>query len=306
MRTTSTERVYIVGGTGNTGKQTIRELLKAGVFVTALTRSPDAAAKQFSDLVSSEKKNQHLLTLVQGDYDDMTSFKESIQGHHRLMIIIHHPDRDNYTELKKTYTSLAYEAGVKQVVDVSGMAAGLGWRTSHFAILAQTTESALLEVANQGRGYYVALRPTQFMSNIIAFDGFGIRECNAIMDTSAPDELHQWVSPNDIGSAAAVILQDPIDKHKNAVYEMVSDYATSKDRARYLSEALGREIVHKQISYQERYKQLIGIGMSHSVAYAASRSLGLGTTPTGLLSILLDRQPETLEHYIHSNKAAFL
>lgn len=304
--TTSTERIYIVGGTGNTGKQAIHELLQAGVSVTVLTRSPDTAAKHFSDMISADKNNQHLLTLVQGDYDDMTSFKESIQGHQRLLIIIHHPDRDNYTEIKKTYASLAYEAGVKQVVDVSGMAAGLGWRTSHFATLAQTAEMALLQVAQQAGGYYVTLRPTQFMSNIIAFDGFGIREHGVIMDTSDLDELHQWISPNDIGSVAAVILQDPIDKHKNAVYEMVGDYVSSKDRARYLSEALGREIVYKQISYPERYKQLIDIGFSHSVAYAASGSLGFGTTPTGWLSILLGREPETLEHYLHSNKAAFL
>lgn len=309
--TASTERIYIVGGTGNTGKQAIRELLKAGVSVTALTRSPDAAAKHFCDLVSADKNNQHLLTLVQGNYDDMEPFKKSIQGHQRLLIIIHEPalfDGDDYTELKKTYASIAYDAGVKQVVDLSGMAAGRGWRTNHFANMAQTAEMALLEIAkNQARGcHYVALRPTQFMSNIIAFEGFGIREHGVVMDTSAPDELHQWISPNDVGSAAAGILQDPIDKHKNAVYEMVGDYVTPKDRTRYLSEALGREIVYKQISYLERYKQLLAFGLSHPIAYAFSRSHGVGTTPTGLLSILLGREPETLEHYIHSNKAAFL
>lgn len=311
--TTSTERIYIVGGTGNSGKQAIRELLKAGVSVTALTRSPEAAAKHFSDLVSADKNNQHLLTLVQGNYDDMEPFKKSIQGHQRLLIIIHEPislGDNNYIELKKTYASVAYNAGVKQVVDLSGMAAGRGWRTNFFANMAQTTEMALLELANNqapgGGRHYVALRPTQFMSNIIAFDGFGIREHGVVMDTSAPDELHQWISPNDVGSVAAGILQDPIDKHKNAVYELVGDYVTPKDRTRYLSEALEREIVYKQVSYLERYKQLIGIGMPHLIAYTVSRCLGDGTTPTGLLSILLGREPETLEHYIHSNKAAFL
>lgn len=85
---------------------------------------------------------------------------------------------------------------------------------------------------------------------------------------------------------------------------MAGDYVTPKQRAAYFSAALGREITYKQVSFSEKYNMLVQ-HLPHYFAY----NLACGYSQikrTDSLSILLGRKPETLEHWIHANKDAFL
>lgn len=210
---TVSERIYIIGGTGNVGKPVVEGLLKAKVPVTVLTRTPDKTLQLYSSLQQDD-----LLKAVQGDHSDFTAFKESIPGHTRLFLLTPYFGPFDGRKLKTGYAKIAYAAGVKQIVDISATAAGFGWRASFLADLCRQIEEAILAIPN--RGAYVALRPTRFMSNNVMYNKHGIVNANAIFEPIGPDELEEWVSPNDIGAVAIVIFQEPIEKHADPVYKV--------------------------------------------------------------------------------------
>ena len=300
-----TKTIYIlIKGTGNTGAPAVKELLKNKIPVTVYARSPEKAQNLFSSLVAKDDLSS-LLTIVQGDLDDLTPFEESIQGHTRLFLVA--VDFQNYAKTVINITEKAYAAGIKQVVHISSIAVNNPWRTSYIGIMHRAAEEGILAIAN--RGSYVALRPSRFMSNNIVFDRPSIQHANVIADTSEPDTLQQWISNNDIGIVAANIFKDPVEKHGDSVYELVGDFVTSETRAKYFSQSLGRPITYVKQTVEERYEILTKkVGLPHGPAFdlihIRDGSPSENSTPG--ISILLGRQPETLEQWIKGNKDNFL
>ena len=62
------------------------------------------------------------------------------------------------------------------------------------------------------------------MSNIffLCYDGT-IQSENTLVDSADPEEKQEWISPFDIAQVAVNILQDSIDKHGDAAYDLVGD-----------------------------------------------------------------------------------
>lgn len=294
----STERVYVVGATGNVGAKVVHDLLKNKVQVTILTRSPEKAQGLFKASPSFSQ-----LTIVQGDYNDLTSFRKSIAGHTRLVLLA--ADLVGLGRIKHAYAEAAYAAGVKQVVDISSQSVSYPWRVGAIGRAHRDAEERILAIPN--RGAFVALRPSGFMSNTLVFEGETIKHMNTFFDTLAADETSELISPNDIGALAAIVAQDPVEKHGDAVYEMTSQLVTPTERARILSKALGREIKYQQVSPKDKYEALRNKAhMPHAMAYDLATFTSLYTIPSLGLSILLGREPETYEEYIEANKAALL
>ena len=130
---------------------------------------------------------------------------------------------------------------------------------------------------------------------------------NAIFDVRNEDKLNPWISPNDIGEIAANILQDPIEKHGDAVYELIGDSRTPKEHPQILSSVLGKTITYQKITEEQLYEVLTKqSGLPHTLAYMFLGLTQFTGTRTPGLSILLGRQPETLEQWIEKNKSAFL
>ncbi|KAI8145662.1 hypothetical protein BJV82DRAFT_534896 [Fennellomyces sp. T-0311] len=291
---TNSERVYFVSGTGSIGTVAIKKLLENGVAVTVYARSPAKAQSLFG--------NPSNLTIVEGDYSDLKPFDETIAGHTRLFLVV--ADPVNFTKLKVAIAKKAYAAGVKQIVDISSVGSAFPWRSSWGSTLYRDAEEALLGIP--GRGAYVALRPYQFMSNQATREVHTIKGSNSIIDIAAPDAVQEWISTNDIGEVVANIFQDPIEKHGDAVYDMVGDVVSRKDRAALLSKLLGRTITYEQITPEQQYNNLVSLGLTHLQAYTVLDLPTISGKVTPGLSILLGRPPQTLEEWLEENKAAFV
>ncbi|KAI9274665.1 hypothetical protein BDA99DRAFT_545580 [Phascolomyces articulosus] len=298
------ERVYFVGGTGNSGTNAVKELLKKKIPVTLYSRSPEKAQNLFGSLVTKDE-SPSLLNIIQGDLDDLTPFEASIQGHTRLFIVVN--DFAHLASLTVAIAQKAYAAGIKQIVHISSVSAGYPWRSFAVGQSHRSAEEGILAIPN--RGSYVVLRPSRFMSNTITFQRASIQQANVVFDIADPDIPQQWISNNDIGLVVANIFKEPIEKHQDAVYELVGDVVTPTSRVAYLSEALGRPIKYVKKTAEEYYDVLTQqANLPHLIA------LDLVKAPDGKvkdqvtpgISILLGRQPETLEHWTHENKAALL
>ncbi|KAI9262426.1 hypothetical protein BDA99DRAFT_511172 [Phascolomyces articulosus] len=295
------ERIYLVGATGNIGKPLVQKLLQdPKVALTLFTRKASKVQEIFGTDHSEGK-----ITIVEGDYDNKRSFEDSITGHTRLFLLLH-PSND-YARTAQGIAEIAYNAGVKQIVLISGIIASLPWHSSSFNLGARQLEQGILSIPNKTS--FVTLRPAYFMSNIFQGDVHTIKSANKFFDSREKDQTRPWISPKDIGELAAIILQEPVEKHGDAVYEMIGDPATPVQQAEALTRVLGREIAYEKITDEQNYEMLTKqAGMPHGLAFMFTQlpvSLGQHGKTVGL-SILLGRQPQTLEQWIEENKTAFL
>ncbi|CEJ02134.1 hypothetical protein RMCBS344292_16150 [Rhizopus microsporus] len=288
----SSERVFIVGGTGNVGVKVVKDLVAKNIPVTLYARQPEKVSALFD--------KSSLISVIQGDYNDLAPIKEGLKGHTRLLLLI--ADLQSMVHLKKTIATWAYEAGVKQVVDVSSLSASFPLRTTFNGAQHYEAEQAIYNIPN--RGTFVALRPGRFMSNMLTFER--IHE-DAIIDKSDPDTREGRVSTNDIGAVAAVVLSEDVDKHGDSVYELISDVVTPAQRAEIFSRVLGRPIKYRKVTALEKYDML----MQHKV-FNHFMAFSICTTPASFnpqtptvtdgIQILLRREPETFKKFITDNK----
>jgi uncharacterized protein YbjT (DUF2867 family) len=295
MSSTTTERVFIIGGTGNTGTVAVRDLLAKKVPVTLYARNPDKVASLFSTT------DEAALKVVQGDLQDLTPLKKALAGHTRLLLVVN--DFDNMVQIKTDVAEAAYGAGIKQIVDISSLTVTDAWRSSYIGTIHQESEQVLLAAAKAHGTHVVTLRPTRFLSNILRHDRPGP---TSFVDNADPDAPQGWISPNDIGAVAAVILSDDIKKHRSAAYAMVGDVITAKQRAEIFTRVLGRPIAYHQLTVLERYNALA----AHLSFFPFTGLYDLASmrdhsplVSRGLV-ILLGRNPETFEEYVQANKQA--
>jgi uncharacterized protein YbjT (DUF2867 family) len=210
-----------------------------------------------------------------------------------------------FVEDKAEIAKAAYEAGVKQIVDISSFTVNMGWRTSLIGAHHYGAEKAIFDIPN--RGYFVALRPGRFMANLLHLDR--PLPAGKIFDSIPADRAQGWISTNDIGAVAAVVLSEDIEKHGDAVYSLTGDVRTSSERAEILSRILGQEITYQQVTPVQKYNKIMEVGyFKHDVAIDLCAGLqsydDARVTPE--ISILLGREPESLEEYLTANKDAYL
>ncbi|KAJ2960211.1 hypothetical protein NQZ79_g4416 [Umbelopsis isabellina] len=129
-------KVYVLGATGGIGTQVVKELLEQDVPTTILARDPSKASSLFG-------KNGKL-NVVQGDYTSVEAFKSSIVGHERLFLLVR--DLNGMPKIKATFAKIAYEAGVKQVVDVSSETVSGSWRSDIITTAHYYAERAIYEL----------------------------------------------------------------------------------------------------------------------------------------------------------------
>ncbi|ORX45092.1 hypothetical protein DM01DRAFT_1340173 [Hesseltinella vesiculosa] len=201
----------------------------------------------------------------------------------------------------------AFNAGVKQIVDISSQSSGFPWRANSIGYTHFQAEKRLVEETPRPKdAFVVTLRPGRFMSNILTFDRpFG----DAVVDIAEANYPQGWISPRDIGHLAAIILQDSISKHGDGVYELIGDVVTPQARAQIFENALGRPFAYKKITSIEKFN-ILNHAVADRLSYGAILDLATAvdpadTTVSPALPILLNREPETLEEYVVRNKTAF-
>ncbi|KAI9485110.1 hypothetical protein BDB00DRAFT_89681 [Zychaea mexicana] len=289
MENKTDERIFVVGGTGNIGATVLNDLVESGAQVTLYTRSPHKVVQKDSSSSSNTP------TIVQGDYSDLTPLEKAIVGHTRLFLLV--GDVPELKSVKIAISKKAYAAGVKQVVEISAKA--LPWRK--FRIIDEHLEAEQVIFAIPDRGAYVSLRPTNFMSNVLFHLDALKGQPPLLIDTAAADEPQEWISPYDVAQVAVRILQEPIDKHGDAAYELVGEISTPSQRAAILSTGLGRTITFRQLPVQELYDSLVNANFPHATAYFLASYQDVSPVTRGL-PLLLGRKPETFETWVAKNK----
>jgi hypothetical protein len=189
---TSEESVFVVGATGDIGSGVVRGLVNKGVKTTAYVRDE----KKGRDLFAEELKSGHL-SIVVGDYASIDVFGKAIEGHSRLFLLasVDVKKPTSMSAVKGTFARLAFEKGVRQIVDLSSFSVRYFGRQGRIAYLHTTAEEELwkLAEANPSERSLVVLRPTAFMSNHFMGDVRHVKHWNKLMGASSPSASTTWI-----------------------------------------------------------------------------------------------------------------
>ncbi|RLV70364.1 NmrA family protein [Streptomyces sp. CBMAI 2042] len=192
--------ILVLGGTGNQGGATARELLSRGWSVRALVRDPDKPEAQALKELGA--------VLVRGDLEDVASLRAAAEGVHGIFSVqaLAYEPETLAAEVRhgKAVADVAKEAGVTHFVYSSVGGAERGTGIDHFESKAE------IERHIKALGLPATiLRPVFFMNNLLHFaDVEGERVMSLPVE---PDKPMQFIASDDIGVFAADAFDRPAE-----------------------------------------------------------------------------------------------
>ena len=188
----SEEKVFVTGASGNIGTEVVRGLIQKRIKTTVYVRDE----KKVKDLFKDELKTGHLMIAV-GDYTTIDAYTKAIQGHTRLFLLIgaHGGKPTSMSQIKKTFGKIAFEKGVRQIVDVSSCIVSTFGKTGLMGYMHTAAEEKLWTLAddNPDKRSLVVLRPGTFMTNHFMADVHQIKRANKIVSSGSPSAKVTWI-----------------------------------------------------------------------------------------------------------------
>ena len=225
--------VFVIGATGTIGSATVAALAEKyadKVEIRAGVRNPDKADKLRA--IAG-------ITIVKAEMGKKDELVNTFKGVNALYIVT--PAVQNQAELAIATAETAEEAGVKAVVVVSLLIAGL--TKTVFGRNFMEIEDTISKL----RVPYTFLRLPLFVENYWAFKDSIVGQ-STIYSPVDPTKPFTPVVVEDAGKAAAVIFVYPT-KHANKTYNIVSDRHTFGEVTDTFSLALGKELTYVHVSY---------------------------------------------------------
>lgn len=208
--------IVVTGAAGNVGGELVAALAEAGQPVRALTRSAEPG--RFPPGVE----------MVSGDLNDPASLRPVLEGADGVFVL------PGYADMPGVHAE-ARRAGVRTVVQLSGMSAGSGDMSN-----AITAYMAMSEQAARESGLaWTIVRPAMFMTN--AFQWLPQLKAGDLVRAPFGDVRAAVTDPADIAAVAARALTSP--GHEERVYEVSGPESLSAgDRVAILGQVLGRDL----------------------------------------------------------------
>jgi hypothetical protein len=188
----SKERVFVIGATGDVGSGVVIGLVKKRVHTTAYVRNEQKAKDLFKD-----ELNTDYLTLAIGTYSTIEVYKKAIQGHTRLFLlvadVINKPA--SMSQIKETFGKIAFEQGVRQIVDLSSASVGSSGKEGIIGYMHTTAEEKLWTLADENpeERSLVVLRPAAFMTNHFMGDIHNVKRLDKLFSCAFPSSVTTWI-----------------------------------------------------------------------------------------------------------------
>jgi hypothetical protein len=188
----SKERVFVTAASGDISSGVVRGLIKKGIDTTAYVRDE----KKATDLFKNELNTGHLKIVV-GTYSSVDVFTKAIQGHTRLFLLFaaHGSKPTDMSQTKKTFGKIAFEQGVRQIVDLSSAFVSSYGNKGIIGYMHTSAEEKLWTLADENpeQRSLVVLRPGAFMTNHFMGDVHHIKHSNKLVSCGSPSSITTWI-----------------------------------------------------------------------------------------------------------------
>ena len=279
--------ILITGGSGNVGKEVLKQIVPTGANVRAAFQTVTKAAAAPSGV-----------EIVTMDYNKPETLQAALKGIERVFLVA--PPTPNLPVLERKAIDEIKRSGVRHVVKLSAM----GGRDAIF-----TRQHADSEDYIKSSGVaYTFLRPNGFMQNFVTYNGATINSQNAFYGSQGEGKVSH-IDLRDIAAVAVKTLTE--DGHQGSGYTLTGPEALSNARvAETLSEDTGREIKYVDLTAEQFKQALIGAGLP---AWSANALVDLqqfyrrggASAVTRDVEQLLGRKPTSFEQFSRDYAQAF-
>jgi uncharacterized protein YbjT (DUF2867 family) len=281
--------ILLTGSTGSVGLSLAKLLSQRGIPYRAMVR--DVRKASDLDLAGVE--------WVQGDFQDPASLRQAIDGADRVFLLA--PPVENIDRIEATFLDIAADCGVRHVVNLSAVGAGIGV-PHRFGQWHGQTEQYLRE-SNLD---FTILRPNFFMQNLLTMTAM-VQQ--GTLYVPAGDGKAPFVDVRDIAAVAASCLTET--GHGGKTYEVTGPESIGyAEIAATLSTVLDRPIQYVDIPIESAKVSMLETGMPEWLVDALNElNVGLKENRFGLVTDVVSevghKTPIDLESFVRDHVALF-
>jgi len=281
--------ILLTGSTGSVGLSLAKLLSQRGIEYRAMVR--DVAKASALDLAGVE--------WVQGDFQDTESLRQSLDGVDRVFLLA--PPVENIDRIEATFLDIAAACGVRYVVNLSAVGAGLGV-PHRFGQWHGQTEKYLRESEFD----FTILRPNFFMQNLLTMTSM-IQQ--GTLYVPAGEGKAPFVDVRDIAAVAATCLTET--GHEGKTYDVTGPVSIGySDIAATLTHVLGRTINYVDIPVEAAKASMLEMGMPAWLVDALNElNAGLKENRFGLVTNVVSevghKIPIDLDSFVRDHVASF-
>jgi uncharacterized protein YbjT (DUF2867 family) len=281
--------ILLTGSTGSVGLSLAKLLSQQGIPYRAMVR--DVAKASGLGLTGVE--------WVQGDFQDPASLRQALAGADRVFLLA--PPVEHIDRIEATFLDIAADCGVRHVVNLSAVGAGIGV-PHRFGQWHGQTEQYLRE----SKLDFTILRPNFFMQNLLTMTAM-VQQ--GTLYVPAGDGKAPFVDVRDIAAVAAACLTEP--GHGGKTYEVTGPVPIGySDIAATLSEVLGRQINYVDIPLEAAQAAMLETGMPAWLVDALNElNLGLKENRFGQVTDVVaevgHKTPIRLDAFVRDHLASF-
>lgn len=271
----------VTGSTGAFGTLAIKHLLELNVpasSIIALARSPEKAAKFEEGGVEVRI----------ADYDRLETLEGALAGAERLLLVSGSEVGKRLPQ-HRNVLSAAKKAGVKLIVYTS--ISNADDSVSPLAPEHKATEKMIKESGIP----FVFMRNNWYTENYT--QDVALAGKTGVIEAATGTGKVASASRTDYAEGAVRVLKG--DGHENKIYELCGEPWDYNGLAKAASEVLGKPVVYKAVTPDERTQSLLAAGLSKEVAgfvVALDLSIAAGAlaNPGHDLEKLIGRKPQSL------------
>lgn len=281
---------FITGATGNIGSYVAKELAELGHCVKVGIRQPENAGDHLI--------HEHI-EAVPFDFLKPDSFDPALNNTDGVLLI-RPPQLANPEQDMLPFIHAAKKAGISRIVFVSLLGVERNPFVPHRKIEQYIRSSGI---------NYTFLRPSFFMQNLTTTHRQDIA-VHQLLDVPVGKALTSFIDTRDIASVAAVCLLS--HRHYNQSYTLTGNRAIGYDE---VADTLSR-VLEKPIRYQPKSpvgfrKRLLREGTPKAFANVMTLLYlmtwaGTAKQTTRTVQDMLQREPITLNQFVHDHKAGWI
>lgn len=284
--------ILVTGGTGSTGRSTIKHLLQKGLAVRAFVHKEDDRSRQL-EAQGAE--------VVVGDLLDLRSVRRAFDGVKRAYFV--YPVRPGLIDASAIFAQAATEAKAEYIVNMSQITARAD-APSNAALNHWLAERVFDWAATP----VTHLRPTTFHGWLV-FAGKMIREEDCFAVPFGPSGKFASVSTEDLGELTATLLENPAG-HTGQTYPLFGPTElTPPEIANVLSKHLGREIRYETVSASVLIRSFTGVELpyleQHFDAAAGMHRDGFLAGTNDWFEKIIGHPSQSLEEFVEQNKSVW-
>lgn len=279
--------ILITGGSGNVGKEVLKQATASGARVRAAFHSANKAATAPSGV-----------EIATVDYDQPETLLAALKNVDRVFLVA--PRAQNLVALERKVVDAIKQAGGAHIVKLSAM----GGRAAIYP--RQHAESE--DYIKSSGVPYTFLRPNGFMQNMINYNATTINTQNAFYGCQGDGKV-SLVDLRDVAAVAVRALTE--DRHQGVAYTLTGPRAlTNAELAQILSDDLGREIRYVDLPVEQFKQALLAAGRPEwsangLVDLQQHYRSGGASAVTNDVEQLLRRRPRSFEQFSRDHASVF-